>query len=383
MNKNSAKIKQGKLTCSSCGEKHIKKDCPHKDVICHRCNKSGHFARRCLSQPKGERGERKHKTSQINNVKQVSHDNPIMINVRLNGIPMELNTASGTSFITSNAWKKLGCPKLHPSKKFKTYTGQKFESRGTFLCTIEHNQQTVSHQIHVSEGSCLFGRDLLRKIQMDWTGIKKQCSQVCRISNELSLTTLLKEYSDVFDQPVETIKDFKAKLMLKEDATPRFFKPRPIPFVLRDKVDEELEKMEKSGVISRIETSEWASPLVVVPKPNRTIRITEDFKRTINNQLHVQQYPLARVEEIFGKISGGQAFTKLDGPDAFHQVEVEESCKKYLVINTHRGLYRYNILPQGIASSPAIFQELMDRILKGIPMTGSFVDDTISTGKDD
>ncbi|XP_018398448.1 PREDICTED: uncharacterized protein K02A2.6-like [Cyphomyrmex costatus] len=313
--KNNTKIKQWK-SCSGCGGKHMKKDCPHKDVVCHRCNKSGHFARRCLSQFKSEGGEGKHKTSQIKNVKQLSHDNPIMINVRLNGVPtdLELDTASG---------------------RFK-WTGQK---------------------------------------------LKKQCSEVCRVSNELSLDKLLKEYSDVFDQPIGTIKGFKAKLMLKEDAIPRFFKSRPVPFALQNKVDKGLEKMEKSGVINRIETSEWASPLVVVPKPNGAVRITGDFKRTINGQLHIQQYPLARVEEILEKISGSQTFTKLDGPDAFHQVEVEESCKKYLVINIHRGLYRYNVLPQGISSSPVIFQELMDRMLKGIPMTGSFVDDTISTGK--
>ncbi|XP_018403549.1 PREDICTED: uncharacterized protein K02A2.6-like [Cyphomyrmex costatus] len=218
---------------------------------------------------------------------------------------------------------------------------------------------------------------------MDWTEIKKQSSQVCCISNELSLDALLKEYSDVFDQPIGTIKGFKAKLMLKEDAIPCFSKPCTIPLALQDKVDKELEKMIKSGVISHIETSKWASPLVIVPKPNRAVCITGDFKRTINDQLHVQQYPLARVDEILEKVSGGQTFTKLDGPDTFHQVEVEESCKKYLVINTHRGLYRYNVLPQGIASSPAIFQELMDQMLKGIPMAGSFVDDTISTGKND
>ncbi|XP_011689309.1 PREDICTED: uncharacterized protein K02A2.6-like [Wasmannia auropunctata] len=174
------KSKQNKFKCIGCGGKHQKKDCPHKEVICHRCNKSGHFANRCLSQLKGEGAEGKYKTSQIKNVKQVPYDSPIIINVRLNGIStdLELDTASGTSFITPNIWKKLGCPKLRPSnKRFRTYTGQKFESRGIFLCTVEYNQQTVKHQIHVSEGSSLFGRDLLRKIQIDWTLIKKQCSQ--------------------------------------------------------------------------------------------------------------------------------------------------------------------------------------------------------------
>ena len=73
---------------------------------------------------------------------------------------------------------------------------------------------------------------------------------------------------------------------------------------------------------------------------------------------------------------------KLDGTNAFHQVEIEKASQKFLVINTHRGLYRYNVLPQGIASSPAIFLELMDHMLAGIPMSGSFVDDVICSGKD-
>ncbi|CAL8135317.1 unnamed protein product [Orchesella dallaii] len=139
--------------------------------------------------------------------------------------------------------------------------------------------------------------------------------------------------------------------------------------------------MEESGVIKRIDHSEWASPLVVVPKPNGKMRITGDFKRTTNNQLCVNQYPLARVEDLFETIAGGETFSKLDGTDAFHQIELDEASKKFMVINTHRGLYRYNVLPQGIASSPAIFQEMMDTMLRGIPNCGSFVDDGICSGK--
>lgn len=108
LNQNYNNVKQNKLPCSGCGGKHMKKDYSHKDVICHRCNKSGHFACRCLSKPKGEVGEGKHKTNQIKCIKQVSHDSPIIINIRLNEVPMdlELDTASDTSFITSKIWRK-------------------------------------------------------------------------------------------------------------------------------------------------------------------------------------------------------------------------------------------------------------------------------------
>jgi hypothetical protein len=93
------------------------------------------------------------------------------------------------------------------------------------------------------------------------------------------------EYEDVFATPTGFIKNFKARIVLKDDATPRFLKARPILSPLREKADKELELMEKTGVIERIEHSDWASPLVVVPKPNGKVRITADFKNTVNNQL--------------------------------------------------------------------------------------------------
>jgi len=73
----------------------------------------------------------------------------------------------------------------------------------------------------------------------------------------------------------------------------------------------------------------------------------------------------------------------LDELDAYHQVEIDDNSKKFLVISTNRGLYRYNVLPQGILSSPAIFQELLDKMLLGILRNGSYIDDVIKTGKNE
>jgi hypothetical protein len=378
---------QSSSTCPNCGGKHSRKDCPHKDIECHKCKKRGHFAKFCRGS-RTSSGEKSYSNNKkVSSVCQVnSRESPIIIDLSLNGQQhsMELDTASGKSFVTPAMWKRLGSPKLKRSDiVFRTYTGQKFEAKGTFKCTITYNGQTVTHNMHVAEGSSLFGRDLLNVLQMDWGHIKSQCSQINKVKDSLSLKSLLEEYKDVFDDPVGLIRNFKAKLVLKDDASPRFIKARKVPFALREKVNFELDRMEKSGVIERIDHSDWASPLVIVPKPNGRVRITGDFKSTVNNQLCVKQYPLAHVDDLLESVSGGDTFSKLDGPDAFHQVEVEESCKRYLVVSTHRGLYRYNVLPQGIASSPAIFQELMDSMLQGIPMSGSFIDDVVTSGRDD
>ena len=59
---------------------------------------------------------------------------------------------------------------------------------------------------------------------------------------------------------------------------------------------------------------------------------------------------------------------------------VDENSKEFLTINTHKGLYRYNRLPYGVASSPGISQRTMEGLLQGIPSTGALLDNIIITG---
>ena len=51
--------------------------------------------------------------------------------------------------------------------------------------------------------------------------------------------------------------------------------------------------------------------------------------------------------------------------------------------NTHRGLFRYQRLPYGVSSAPALFQATMETLLRNIPGTGVFLDDIIVTGNPD
>ena len=392
-NFSSQKSKPGKnqqqQQCPNCGSKKHKKsrDCPHKEVECHTCGKRGHFARMCRS------GNNRNVTesSQVNttvscHTNSNSADRCINISVTINGVnhAMELDTGCETSILSEDFWRQcLKSPKLTPSAlTFRTYTKETFKPLGELKTSIVYNGQCSKHDFPVSKGTSLFGRDLLHKFKVDWGEVQRQCKSVNN-SSQVTLNAILREYSDVFGQPKGRIKGFKANVVLKDDAIPKFLKARPIPFAVRDKVDKELDDMEATGVIEKISHSEWASPLVVVPKPNGKVRITGDFKNTVNSQLCVTQYPIANPEDLFGMLAKGTKFSKLDGTNAYHQIELEESSKKFLVVNTHRGLYRYNVLPQGIASSPAIFQAFMDQMLTGIPQTGSYIDDGLCSAQDD
>ena len=100
---------------------------------------------------------------------------------------------------------------------------------------------------------------------------------------------------------------------------------------------------------------------------------------TVNPQLHVGQHPIPRVDELFAKLQGGHHFSKLDMSDAYLQVKLDDATKKLLVVNTHKGLFRYNRLSFGPA--PAIFQKLVDALVSGIPYVAAYLDDVIVTGR--
>jgi hypothetical protein len=116
-------------------------------------------------------------------------------------------------------------------------------------------------------------------------------------------------------------------------------------------------------------------------KPSGAVRICGDFKVTVNPQIKVDQYPLPRPEELFASLNGGQQFTKLDFSEAYLQVELDEEAQKYLVINTHKGLYRYKRLPFGVSSAPAIFQQVMDQVVQGLKGVACYLYDPVITGR--
>lgn len=108
-----------------------------------------------------------------------------------------------------------------------------------------------------------------------------------------------------------------------------------------------------------------------------------DYKVTVNPSLEVDQHPLPKPDDLFASLSGGQKFTTLDLKQAYQQMVLDEDSRKYVTVNTHKGLYRYTCLPFGIASAPAVFQRAMDTILQGLPHILCYIDDILITGATD
>ena len=172
-----------------------------------------------------------------------------------------------------------------------------------------------------------------------------------------------------------SIRPFTAKLSVAQDARPKFHRTRPVPFALKGKVEEALGRLEADGVLEKVRHSDWAAPIVTVPKKDGSIRVCGDYKVTVNPALEVDKYPLPRPEDLFATLAGGKKFTTLDLSHAYNQLILDSESQKYVVVNTHKGLYSYKRLPFGIASAPAVFQRVMDQILQGMDL-----DDILITG---
>ena len=196
------------------------------------------------------------------------------------------------------------------------------------------------------------------------------------------LRTTIQNHPNVFKPGLGTVKGITAKLEMKPDARPKFCKARPVPYAVQEAVEAEYNRLESEGIVERVEFSEWATPMVHVPKADGTTRSCGDYAVTVNPQLHVPQYPIPIPEDVFLKLRGGR-FTKLDLKSAYQQLPLDPDSQQFVTINTHRGLYRYKRLPFGIASSPALFQRTMDIILQGLDHVASIEDDILITDKDD
>ena len=116
-----------------------------------------------------------------------------------------------------------------------------------------------------------------------------------------------------------------------------FAKARTVPYAMHEKVEAELDRLVAEGTLEPVEYSP------IVKSDRKSVRICSDFKVTVNPVSKLHRYPIPKIEDIFGRLEGGKIFTKLDLSQAYQQLKLDAASQKYLVINAHKGLFRYTL----------------------------------------
>ena len=107
-----------------------------------------------------------------------------------------------------------------------------------------------------------------------------------------------------------------------------------------------------------VQYSDWAAPVVPVMKADKSVRLCDDYKLTVNQVAKLDRYPIPRIEDLYPQLGNGTTHTKLDMRHAFEQIQLHSDIRKYVNINTPRGLFTYKRLlvltcdasPYGIGS---------------------------------
>ncbi len=100
-----------------------------------------------------------------------------------------------------------------------------------------------------------------------------------------------------------------------------------------------------------------------VAKKDGSLRPCIDY-RGLNNITVKNTYPLPLMSSAFERLQGASIFTKLDLRNAYHLVRIREGDEWKTTFNTPRGHFEYLVMPFGLSNSPAVFQALVNDVLR-------------------
>ena len=206
------------------------------------------------------------------------------------------------------------------------------------------------------------------------------CSKTNVQHKALTKESILELYKDVF----EGIGLFEGKCSIQTDPTvsPVIHASRRVPLALRDRLKEELERMESLGIITKFtEPTAWVSSLVIIQKSDSDkLRVCLDPK-DLNAAILRPHYPSRTLEEILPELVDAKFFTKLDAKSGYWTCELTHQSSLLTTFNTPFGRYRYLRLPFGLKSSQDEFKKKLDQSLEGLKGMVSIADDIIIYGK--
>ena len=234
----------------------------------------------------------------------------VIINIDGRELPMEIDTGATRSVISGKTFDQLGitacASTLQPTTtRLRTYTGETLKVM-EFEVVVKLGTQQDRLPLLVIDGDVpsLIGRDWLARLNVD------MC-QLNHVSSSNELQKILNKHAKVFNEELGLIEGVRARVFIDSKASLKYCRARTVPYALRDKVEQELARLQKQGVIEPVRFADWAAPVVPMVKSDGKIRLCRDYKVTIN-QASEDKYPLPRINDLLASLTGGKYFSKLD-----------------------------------------------------------------------
>lgn len=274
-------------------------------------------------------------------------------------IPFKVDTGSQVNVISQRLYDSLPivAPLRRPSHKILSYSGHQVDVRGVtdLPCASYAISKTCRFYVTPQNSTPIIGASdsvilkLLHRLPSVLTLSSMTATTAEPFFPPQPADAILKEFQDVFDS-VGKLPGLH-HIQIRPDAVPSVSPARHIPHALREPVRQELARMQALGIIVPVtEPTTWVHPMVVVTKPNGSLRICLD-PRKLNTAIRREHHPLPTSQEIFADLSGSQHFTVLDAQSAFWQIELTEESSFLCTFATPYGRFRFQRLPYGICTA--------------------------------
>jgi len=175
---------------------------------------------------------------------------------------------------------------------------------------------------------------------------------------------LLEEYRALWAGHLGKVDVTPHRIEVTSGARPRRAQPYRASHASREVIAKEVQRQRDLGV-TEPSSAEWAFPVVLVLKPDGTMRFCVDYRQL--NEVTVRVvYPLPRMDDCIDFLGDAKVFSTLDCNSGCWKIPVADEDRDKTTFVCHEGAYRYIRLPFGLSNAPATFQRAIDMILAGL-----------------
>ena len=159
-------------------------------------------------------------------------------------------------------------------------------------------------------------------------------------------------------------------------AHPVFVPPYRVPQALQPVLREQIKEMLEQGIIEPSK-SEWASPVLLVPKKDGTKRLCVDYRK-LNAVTTPDPFRIPRIDEVIDRLGKAKYLSTLDLTKGYWQVPVAEEHRHKTAFMTPEGKYQFRTMPFGLSGAPSTFQRMMNILLKDFhSLAAAYIDDIV------
>ena len=181
------------------------------------------------------------------------------------------------------------------------------------------------------------------------------------------LMKMLIKYRDAFSlrDEIGECPNLKADIKVIDDS-PFFVRPFPISENDKPFMDDQMERLVSLGILSKNSTSHTSPVMLITRKLTKDKRPVVDF-RLLNTRISRRNTSIPLMSDVLSILGNSECevVSCVDIKDAYHSIRLTEMSKEYCGILPYFGspIYRYEVLPMGIACAPQIWMDYITLIL--------------------